>query len=210
MLHLPPFDNRRFVKFDNNSGSVVPPHAALEVTGTTYTAATGEIVWEVTQPTEDDLDAGLVLFNSHEQVGIGEVGAGTMDFPLVAYPDTGSFSAGDLVGTKDSSFGLIAGTQFVVQGVAKTGHYAIGKHIVGTVTPICQFYLDAALATTDASKSATVDRCNVASYVGDTITVYNHDESGGDYIFEGDSGDYGTAYYDQNNEKWYIIQMECP
>ena len=76
-------------------------------------------------------------------------------------------------------------------------------------TPICSFTLNAAMATTDASKGADIETCNLKSLVGDTITVYNHAASS-DYIFEGDSGDYGTAYYDQNNEKWYIIQMECP
>lgn len=207
MLHVPPFDNRRFIKIDNGSGVVIPPHAALEITGTTYTAATGEIVWTVDQPSADDLNAGIVCFNSHEQIGIGEVGAGTMDFPLVAYPDTGSFTVGQTVGTKASSFGLIAGSAFIVQGAAKTGYYAIGKAPI--VTPICQFYLNAALATTDASKGATVTNCNIDTYEGDTITVYNHPASS-NYIFEGDSGDYGTAWYDQNNDKWWIVQMECP
>lgn len=207
MLHVPPFDNRRFIKIDNDSGVVIPPHAALEITGTTYVAATGEIVWTVDQPTEDDLPAGLVCFNSHEQIGIGEVGAGTMDYPLVCYPDTGSFTVGQTVGTKASSFGLIAGSAFVVQGAAKTGHYAIGKSPI--VTPICQFTLGATLATTDASKSATITNCNIDSLEGDSITVYNHPASS-NYIFEGDSGDYGTAWYDQNNDKWWIVQMECP
>lgn len=76
-----------------------------------------------------------------------------------------------------------------------------------------RFYLDADLATTDASKSATVSAvCNGSlAAASDTITVFNHPTSvGGTYIFSGTTGAYGTAIYDDTLAHWDVIQMECP
>ena len=45
------------------------------------------------------------------------------------------------------------------------------------------------------------------------ITVWNKSKSPGtstDYMFEGDSGDKGSAVYDEHDDKYRIRQMECP
>lgn len=77
-------------------------------------------------------------------------------------------------------------------------------------TVMCEFSLTAALAVSGASAAATIAHANVPGYNTESITVHNHDTSGSNNLFEGDSGDKGTAYYDNVADKWYIIQMECP
>ena len=72
---------------------------------------------------------------------------------------------------------------------------------------LCLFSLDEALATTDASKDATI----VAQY-GDgsahgqsAIVVYNTPTATEDvYLWAAASGDYGYAFYD-NQKKWRLL-----
>lgn len=79
--------------------------------------------------------------------------------------------------------------------------------------PKYRFRLSAALAQSDATGSA-----DIISQYGygvdhddtETITVVNHPHSGTDDMFYGDSGDYGTASYDPDNDNWPIDIMECP
>jgi len=76
---------------------------------------------------------------------------------------------------------------------------------------LCRFTLDAALATTDASKTAVAQSQYGTGYGGLTnITVYNLLTAvAGTYVFEGASGAAGLAYLDSGTD-WRIIQMECP
>jgi len=72
------------------------------------------------------------------------------------------------------------------------------------------FTLPSALVVTDASKAS----CTVGGYwdgpsPGSTITVYNIPAST-NYIFFGASGNTGLASYDPTNDKYWIIQVECP
>ena len=73
-----------------------------------------------------------------------------------------------------------------------------------------QFDIDTAMATTDSTEGADLNNCTIPGYDGNNVTLYNHDESGGNYIFEGDAGDKGTCWYSLSEDKWYISQMECP
>jgi hypothetical protein len=77
----------------------------------------------------------------------------------------------------------------------------------------CRFTLGAALATTDASKSATIT--NQYGYgrahTSTSITVYNAlTHAAGVYEYVGDSGDAGKAFFDPVEGKWHIFDMECP
>jgi len=72
-----------------------------------------------------------------------------------------------------------------------------------------RFALPSALADTDASKaSCTVDDYWDGANPGATVTVYNPNASS-NYIFSGDSGAKGIAVYDDDDDKYWIIQMEC-
>jgi hypothetical protein len=76
---------------------------------------------------------------------------------------------------------------------------------------LCRFTLDAALATTDASKAATITHQYGpgSAHASTSITVYNLAKAGSGYLFEGASGAAGLAYWDSGTS-WRIIQMECP
>lgn len=80
--------------------------------------------------------------------------------------------------------------------------------------PLVRFTLAAALATSDASKSATITNQygpgvdNTTSAGG--ITVHNLlTSTGGVYVFEGASGAAGLAAWDSGTN-YRILQMECP
>jgi hypothetical protein len=76
-----------------------------------------------------------------------------------------------------------------------------------------QFTLDESLADTDQTVSVQIERAwgEVDVTLGATVTAYNHDTSAaGTYIFSGASGAWGTAVWDDINNRWRIIQMECP
>jgi hypothetical protein len=75
-----------------------------------------------------------------------------------------------------------------------------------------RFTLDAALALSDASQSATVRH----SWDGrpltpsSTVEVFNQpDDDGGDYLFAAPSGATGTATFDLVEDKWWINWVEC-
>lgn len=76
----------------------------------------------------------------------------------------------------------------------------------------CRFTLGAALATTDATKAATIatQYGPGEDHESTSITVRNLlTHTAGTYAFEGDSGDAGIAIYDAGTT-WNIVQMECP
>lgn len=77
--------------------------------------------------------------------------------------------------------------------------------------PLVRFTLNAALATTDSSKAATItNQYGPGTDNSTSITVYNlADNTGSAYVFEGDSGDAGLAFWDSGTN-YRIIQMECP
>lgn len=77
--------------------------------------------------------------------------------------------------------------------------------------PMVRFTLDSALATTDATKAATITSQYGPgiSNPSSSITVYNLLESGGSYKYYGDSGDAGLAHWDSGSN-YIIVDMECP
>lgn len=78
---------------------------------------------------------------------------------------------------------------------------------------LCRFDAGAAFDSTDSSVSGTIQ-----SYIGfganhaSTSATFNNlaDNTDSAYIFEGDSGDSGLAFYTGSGTTWQIIQMECP
>jgi hypothetical protein len=76
----------------------------------------------------------------------------------------------------------------------------------------CRFTLNAALATSDASKAATIThQYGRGSTHPTAITVYNFlTKTAGTYEYHGASGAAGKAFYDPIEKKWHIFDMECP
>jgi len=87
-----------------------------------------------------------------------------------------------------------------------------GSHTGQLKKQHCRFTLGGALATTDASQSATIQTQYGpgVDHPSTSITVRNLlTHTAGTYLFEGDSGDAGIAIYDSGTT-WNIVQMECP
>jgi hypothetical protein len=79
--------------------------------------------------------------------------------------------------------------------------------------PVCRFTLNAALATTDASKAATITHQYGTGrlHASTSITVQNFSAAvGGNYEYHGASGASGKAFYDPHTKTWHIFDMECP
>lgn len=93
------------------------------------------------------------------------------------------------------------------------GFHVYGVHPgsgIGAKAKWIYFTLPSALAVTDASKaSCTVTLFCQGSDPGATVTVWNMPAST-NYIFSGASGNKGAAFYDDINDKYRIIQLECP
>jgi len=98
------------------------------------------------------------------------------------------------------------------QGIAlivNGSYYAVGTQFP---KPLVRFTLDETLGTSDAAKNATITNQYSPGMdnPGNTISVQNLLTSvGGTYVFEGDSGDAGLAFWD-SGQTYIIIQMECP
>lgn len=72
-----------------------------------------------------------------------------------------------------------------------------------------RFALPGTLATTDASKaSCTVDDFWGGTTPGATVTVYNLPASS-NYMFSGLAGNKGLAVYDEIDNKYWIVQLQC-
>jgi hypothetical protein len=79
--------------------------------------------------------------------------------------------------------------------------------------PFARFHLTAALAKTEASKSAVLDDQYGAGVPHATVsvTVQNpEDATNGDYTYYGASGATGWAFYDPETDDWWIFDMDCP
>lgn len=77
----------------------------------------------------------------------------------------------------------------------------------------CRFTAGAAFTTSSGSVSGTITNYygfgkNHASSSATFANLLSHAAS--TYVFEGDSGDAGYAYYSGSGTTWQIVQMECP
>jgi hypothetical protein len=155
-----------------------------------------------------------------ETVANGKIGMGLIDGVSVAAINVGD--AGDTTVDADPSGGtrLISGTtgggQILYKESGTGDKWAIVRAGINvaesTKKQYCRFTLDAALATTDANKAATIQsQWGTGTDHSTSITVNNLlTHTAGTYVFEGDSGDAGIAIYSGSGSTWYIIQMECP
>ena len=86
--------------------------------------------------------------------------------------------------------------------------------LLGVAEPLkwVRFTLNAALATTDETKAATIAKASwTETAPTDPITVTNLEtHTASTYVFEGDSGDAGIALHRPADDSWHIVQMECP
>ncbi len=152
----------------------------------------------------------LWRFTLNEDMGATTANQAAADQLKLDGTDTGTdITVLDPAGLWDTALNGATGLAIKHQGRDKF-------YIVECLRPkrLVRFTLASALATSDASKSATVTNQYGDGQAHTTgaaaITVYNLEtQSSGTYVFEGDSGDAGLAYHDSGTN-FRILQMECP
>lgn len=115
------------------------------------------------------------------------------------------------VRVEDPNGGVFAATAYCVARFLGINAANVGCFVakVGTLAAYIRFALPSALAATDASKAAcTVDDFWGGTSPGATVTVYNLPASS-DYMFSGLTGAKGLAVYDEIDNKYLIVQLEC-
>lgn len=95
--------------------------------------------------------------------------------------------------------------------VDRKGNLWITKQV--KYKPWCRFTFDSDLTTSDTYIDATIESQwgYGFDHPSNDINVYNfktHTPS--TFMFEADSGDYGYAFYDPVDDRWYINPPECP
>lgn len=135
--------------------------------------------------------------------------------PGIDSPDTGSgaITLNNLLTSAASTYLFAAASGAAGYALWDSGtNYRIIA--IETYKPLIRFTLAAALATTDASKTATITNQYGPGLVSPNtgagaITVNNFLVSGSTYLFEGLSGTAGLAIWDSGTN-YRIIQMVCP
>ena len=217
-------EDRRWLPFRNDAASEVPPFGVMRITGRS-TEGTGDakiIFLTADQPdadTEEDPLSGLVAVNGPFSVAAGGYGQCTQDWPAQIRQDGTTSTTGGEIGPVDGSWMLestgkgftrLSGGVTLASGVIAV--WATPKAASATRKLLVRFTLDAALATSDASKAATItNQYGPGTDADDTaITVHNLlTQTAATYVFSGASGAAGLAMWD-SAQNYRIIQMECP
>ena len=197
-----------------NTGTA-PAFACMQVVGTIEVG--GQNYLEVDQPADNSGSTGPYVFNGPREITTGTYGI-AFDGPVVRSKVNGTITENARYAPRVSNWDITAetngpivclGSDDIATGIAKV-------HLVGPWQrkPLVRFTLSAALATSDASKTATITNqfgfgCDGTTSSG-AITVHNLlTASSGVYVFDGDSGDAGLAMWDSGTN-YRILQMECP
>ena len=226
-MTLQPQDNRRTLPVKNSTSETIPGYALMSVTDTEIQE--GQVIWVVGKPdatAEAENNRASIIINGPVAIPAGRYGVGTQDLPCqVLHDSTDTVAIGEPLGVKDGSWYAWAGygassmlsddpSNAVNGGGSDANAETLWVSPGVGFKPLIRFTLAAALATSDASKAATVtDQYGAGAEQVTTasgITVYNLETStASTYVFEGDSGDAGYARWDYGT-RYQIIQMECP
>jgi hypothetical protein len=199
----------------NVNASAAPAFACMQVVGTIEVG--GQNYLEVDKPADNIGTAGPYVFNGPREIAASALGI-AFDGPVVRTKVNGTITENARYAPRVSNWDITAetngpivclGSDDIATGIAKV-------HLVGPWQrkPLVRFTLSAALATSDASKTATITNQYGFGCDGSTsaaaITVHNLlTSTASTYVFEGDSGDAGLAMWDSGTN-YRIIQMECP
>lgn len=199
----------------NVNAAAAPAFACMQVVGTVEVG--GQNYLEVDKPADNIGSTGPYLFNGPREIATGALGI-AFDGPVVRSKVNGTITENARYAPRVSNWDITAetngpivclGTDDIATGIAKV-------HLVGPWQRklLVRFTLSAALATSDASKSATIASqygfgCDGTTSSGG-ITVHNLlTATAATYVFSGASGAAGLAMWD-SGQNYRIIQMECP
>lgn len=197
---------KRWLSVLNGAGQDIPAFACVYPS-----AADSAGIITVTRHTVDS--EKMYLFNGPRAIPSGKYGHCTLSMPCHVLYDTtyGTPANGQRWGTIASSFkiGKDGRYGFVIVGGVTSGRVIVSPEFGITKAKMIHFSLRGSLAVTDVSQT----NCTVQDYwqggnPGTTVTVWNHPASS-NYMFSGAAGKWGTASYDDIDDKYRIIQLEC-
>lgn len=209
-----PTNARRWERIKNVGSNTIPAFGLFIVTGATSRG--GEVILEADRPTA--ATEGLIKsfgVNGPNRILTSKYGWGTFHFPaVVSYDDSDTPEFGHLWGLQEDEFTAKKGNNglLVVGDPQSKPNRVVMDHRGHYHKPLfIRFTLTDTLATTDASTTDfTVSNrySGISSGVTDPTTLYNLPISS-DYAHEGENGDTGWAFYDWNDDRYYIFRMEC-
>lgn len=207
----PPTDT---VKIKNSSGVQVRLGEVLEISGFLLSSTSRGFLWfdadtpDTTRPfvvTQQDIPAGSI---DRAQLSGACVA-------LVNVTDAGHNFAAPASGQRvlQSAGG---GPVRILYKPAGTGEKLCAVLLASgqqRLKQLCRFTLDSSMADSDSHQDATIT-AQYGEGLEHTVTdieVWNLEtHASGVFMFTGAMGAAGYAFYDDPNDKWVIIQMECP
>jgi hypothetical protein len=196
------------IKIKNSSGGQIRRGEVLEISGFLLTNVVREALW---------FDGDTPDTTRPFAVALQDIPSGSIDRAQIS----GACVALVNVTDADHGYAAVADTELVLQsgdGGLRILHKPTGtgelmcaillSSLGEEKKRLCRFTLDDDLTTSDASQDATIitQYGQGVEHTATAITVYNLEtSSAGVYLFAGDSGDAGLAYYDEDDH-WIILQ----
>ena len=209
----PPTPDQRWHRCRNLDSVALESYGLAKVTGASVSA--GRIVLEVKRPKKSDAYTEALVALAPAAIPVNHIGWCTFDWPSwVRYDTAEQPEAGELWGPQDDSTRLKQGAiGFLTlgEGVAQPDRVLVDHRPHYRKANWIRFELPSGGLTT---AMASVANCDVLHAwdgfsPGDSVTVYNVEISQG-YLFQGDAGNVGLAFYDPNEDRYHMMQMECP
>lgn len=208
-----PTPDQRWHRCRNTDSVALEAYGLVKVAGAS--AENSRMVLQVQRPKKSDAYTEALAALGPAKIDAGRYGWCTFDWPAwVRYDAAETPAVGQLWGPQDDSTRLVKGNIGFMPlgaGLAEPDRVLVDHRTHYRKANWIRFSLPSAgLQTTDAS----VDDCTVEDSwdgfsPGSAVTVYNPAISS-DYLFQGDSGDVGLAFYDPIEDRYHIAQMECP
>lgn len=209
----PPTPDQRWHRCRNIDTAELEAYGLVKMRGTNVVRS--RIVLDVQRPHQNDGYNQLLAAIGPTSIGVGKYGWCTADWPAwVRYDTADTPQAGQIWGPITSSTRIgkgHVGFQTLGGGVASPDRVLVDHQSHYHNASWIRFALPSAgLATTDEY----VDGCDVLDWwdgfdPGSTVRVYNFLLDSG-YLFEGQSGAVGLAFYDPNSDRYIVAQLECP
>ncbi|MEQ8788884.1 MAG: hypothetical protein RIC55_21410 [Pirellulaceae bacterium] len=209
----PPTPDQRWLRCRNGDTVPLESYGLAKITGATVAA--GRVVLEVKRPKKSDAYTEALVALGPASMAEGRIGWCTFDWPSwVRYDTAQQPAAGELWGPQDDSTRLKQGAIGFLTlgtGVAQPDRVLVDHRPHYRKANWIRFELPSGGLTTSM---ASIANCSVVHAwdgfsPGETVTVYNI-ELAEDWLFEGDAGDVGLAFYDPNEDRYHMMQMECP
>lgn len=203
---------QRWIEVKNiESSAQLPAFAPAQIVDAERADSDERTILHLKLAQSDNPSPALMVAIGPMDIEAGKYGPATASFPAyMRYTGTAP-SNGDVWGVASGANQLSTGKRgFIVCGDASGGLVRVRTDYIGK-KPLVRFTLDSALATSDASKAATItDQYGQGVDGATSITVHNLlTSTASTYVFEGASGAAGLAFWDSGTN-YRVLNMQCP